>query len=135
MTELERLRRGEFWLAWIRLVAVPFAALQASVADPYPPGREPWAWASVAVLAAGAVVIFTLLRPREIPLERLRRIGAASVVFDFVVLSSLALSISAHGGTPIRQFMILVLVEATLRYGLRGGLGLTVAGAPVLFGC
>ena len=46
-TEARRLQRGERWLAWIRLAAVPFAVVQTIIAQPFPAGqREAWAWAS-----------------------------------------------------------------------------------------
>src|SRR4029079_10373483 len=62
MTELRRLRETERWLAWIRLVGVPFAAFQVAVGTDYPPGYERWAWITTAVFAVGTVVIFWLAR-------------------------------------------------------------------------
>ena len=55
MSERRRLQRGERWLAWVRLGAVPFAFFQTVVASPYPPGHEAWAWATTIVLTVGAV--------------------------------------------------------------------------------
>ena len=125
--------QAERWLAWVRLGAVPFVALQAVVADPYTFGQGVWLWATTAVFAAGAVVLLLLAR-RELDRTALRRLGFAALVFDFVVVSAFILGLYYQETTPIRQVMILVLVEAAFRYGIRGGLVLAAASVPVLFG-
>ena len=129
----EQRAHAERWLAWVRLGAVPFVALQAVVADPYTVGQGVWLWATTAAFAAGAVVLLLLAR-RELDRNALRRLGLAALVFDFVVVSAFLLGLYFQETAPIRQVMILVVVEAAFRYGIRGGLVLAAASVPVLFG-
>jgi len=57
--ELKRLTETERWIAWARLAAVPFAIVEVGLlSTDYPPGYENWAWATTALLAVGAVVLF-----------------------------------------------------------------------------
>jgi signal transduction histidine kinase len=131
LSELQRLRRGERWLAWVRLGAIPFAVFQAAVSRPYPPGHEPWAWATTGALAVGGVVFFRLSR-NELDPKALSRMGLAALAFDFAIVSSYVFNLTFEPGTPIRQILVIVLIEAAFRYGIRGGLALVAASAPVL---
>jgi signal transduction histidine kinase len=124
---------AERWLAWVRLGAVPFAVLEAIVAAPYPPDRAAWLWTTTVVFAAGAVVFLVLVRREPSP-AALERLGLAALVFDFAVISSFILAVYYEPATQIRQVMILVLVEAAFRYGIRGGLMLAALSIPVLGG-
>ncbi len=132
MSPAQRLN-AERWLAWVRLGAVPFAVLEAIVAAPYPPGRAAWLWTTTVVFAAGAVVFLVLVRREPSP-AALGRLGLAALVFDFAVISSFILAVYYEPTTQIRQVMILVLVEAAFRYGIRGGLILAALSIPVLGG-
>lgn len=125
--------QGERWLAWVRLGAVPFAVFQTAVTTGWPPGVELWAWVTVVVLAVGAVVLWNLTRRPLLPAQ-LARLRLAALAFDFVVVSSFVLSLHFQRATPIRQVLILVLIEAAFRFGMRGGLWLTAASIPVLLG-
>ncbi len=125
--------RAEQWLAWVRVGAVPFAVAQAALMAPYPPGIAAWTWVTVGVFAVGAVVLFELSRRPMRPAE-LARLRLGALVFDFVVVSSFVLALHFQRTTPIRQILILVLIEAAFRYGIRGGLLLAAATVPVLFG-
>jgi signal transduction histidine kinase len=131
LSQTQRLRRGERWLAWIRLGAVPFAAFQAAVGRPYPPGHEAWAWATTGALAVGAVVFFRLSR-KELDRKTLDRVGLAALTFDFAIVSSYVFNLTFEPGTPIRQILVIVLIEAAFRYGVRGGIALVAASVPVL---
>lgn len=131
LSEVQRLRRGERWLAWLRLGAVPFAVFQAVISRPYPPGHEAWAWATTGALAVGAVVFFRLSR-KELPPKQLQLVGLAALAFDFAIVSSYTFDFTFQLGTPIRQILIIVLIEAAFRYGILGGLAFVVATAPVL---
>jgi signal transduction histidine kinase len=133
LSEVQRLRRGERWLAWLRLGAVPFAVFQVVISRPYPPGHETWAWATTGVLAVGAVVFFRLSRT-ELGPRQLRVLGLAALGFDFAVVSSYTFDLTFQRGTPIRQILVIVLIEAAFRYGMVGGLAFVVATAPVLAG-
>lgn len=132
MSPAQRLN-AERWLAWVRLGAVPFAVLEAIVAAPYPPDRAAWLWTTTVVFAAGAVVFLVLVRREPSP-AALERLGLAALVFDFAVISSFILAVYYEPATQIRQVMILVLVEAAFRYGIRGGLILAALSIPVLGG-
>jgi signal transduction histidine kinase len=127
----EQRLNAERWLAWVRLGAAPFVILEAAAASPYPPGRGAWVWATAIVFAMGGVVFFVLARRRPSP-AALERLGFAALVFDFAVISSFILSLYYQPTVPIRQVMILVLVEAAFRYGIRGGFILASLSVPVL---
>ncbi len=127
----EQRLRAERWLAWIRVGAVPFAAFQIAITPGYPPGHAAWAWVTTGVLAVGAAVIWWLAR-RDLPASALARLGFGALVFDFLIVSSFVLSLTFVRATPIRQVLILVLIEATFRYGIVGGLGFVLANVPTL---
>jgi signal transduction histidine kinase len=131
LSERGRLQRGERWLAWIRLGAVPFAIFQTIVASPYPSDREVWAWATTGAFAVGAVVIFVLSR-RDLDVESSKRLGLAALAFDFAVVTSYILVLTFQMETPVRQVLAIVLIEAIYRYGNLGGVVLVVACVPVL---
>jgi signal transduction histidine kinase len=92
-----------------------------------------WVWASAIVFAVGAIAFFVLARRKPSP-AALERLGFAALVFDFAVISSFILSLYFQPTVPIRQVMILVLVEAAFRYGIRGGFVLALLSIPVLVG-
>ncbi|HEX2293290.1 MAG TPA: ATP-binding protein [Gaiellaceae bacterium] len=122
----------EIWMAWVRLLAVVFAFVEVAVYDrPYPEGYDTWAWALTAVFAVGAVVLLVLAY-RVTSRESWRRIGLAALVFDTAVVYGYVLIFSFELGTPIRLLLFIPLIEAALRYGLRGGLALAVVSAGAL---
>ena len=132
MTTLRKRRHeAESWIARIRLGALAFACFQIfAIPDPYPPGYEELAWATTAALAVGTVAVFVLLR-RELSERQLRWLGFGALVFDAAVVSAYVLIFSFEPGTPIRQLFFIPVVEAALRYGLRGGIVLPIALVPV----
>ncbi len=130
MTYEQRLR-AERWLAWIRVGAVPFAVFQAAITPGYPPGHAAWAWTTTGVLAVGAAVIWWLAR-RDLQPRALARLGFGALAFDFLIVSSFVLALTFVRATPIRQVLILVLIEAAFRYGIVGGLGFVLANVPTL---
>jgi signal transduction histidine kinase len=117
-----RSSRIEVWTAWVRLLAVLFAVLEVGVLkSDYPPGYERWAWALTALLAVGAVVLLVLAY--RVPSRRAwRRIGLGALLLDSIVVYGYILVFTFEPGTPVRQLVFIPLIEATLRYGLRGGL-------------
>jgi K+-sensing histidine kinase KdpD len=130
---LERLREIERWIAWIRLFAVPFAALEVGVmTTDYPPDYEEIAWGITAVFAVGAVLLWILSR-RDRPLAAQRRLGVTSLVFDTAIVAAFfVLYHSFEIGTPIRLLLFLPIVEAAVRFGLVGGIVLPLALVPAL---
>ncbi|MGI8605885.1 MAG: ATP-binding protein [Gaiellaceae bacterium] len=129
--EAERLRETDAWIAWVRLAAVPFAAVQVLLTPAYPDGYEVWAWIATALLAAGAGVFLFLTRlPRSLAERHV--LGAASLAFDIGVVAAFVLVYSFEEGSPILQLLYLPLVEGALRYGLAGGLAVPFAQLPVV---
>src|SRR5918994_266585 len=132
MTEARRRRREmERWIAWIRLGAVPFAVFQVAFSSGYPGGYQTAAWLTTAVFGAGAAVLFALTR-RVLADGALGRLGLAAMAFDFAVVSTYVVVYSFERATPIRQLIFLAIVEAALRYGMAGSLGVALASSPVL---
>jgi signal transduction histidine kinase len=129
--ELERLRDTERWIGWVRLAGVPFAIFQVAIAGGYPHGYEAAAWLTTVCFGVGSVVLFRMGR-RELDRRDQIRFGALALVFDFAVVSAYVLVFSFQADSPVRQVMYLPLVEAALRYGIPGALGLAAASAPVI---
>ena len=83
--DANRRSRTEVWMAWVRLLAVPFAVLEVGLLkDDYPPGYERWAWALTALLAVGSGVLLWLAY--RVPEKAWRRIGFGALVLDTVVV-------------------------------------------------
>jgi signal transduction histidine kinase len=131
VTGAGRQREIERWVARVRVVAIPFAIFQVAVANTYPPGYERAAWIVTALFALGTALIFLASR-RDEPPGGWGRLSVAALTFDTAVISSFTLVYSYEPGTPIRQLLYLPLVEAALRYGIRGALVLTGATTPIL---
>ncbi len=131
MTEPERLRETERWIAWVRLAAVPFAIVNVAFARNYPSGFQARGWAITAVLTVGAVALLWLSR-REWPRAAQIRLGILATAFDFAVVAAYVLVYYFQTGSPIRQLLFLPLVEAALRYGIPGAVVMTAATVPVL---
>lgn len=132
MTELERLRAAERWIAWVRLGAVAFAVVNVGVVSTgYPSGYERWAWVTTAVLGVGALVVFLLSR-RELSPGGQRALGATALAFDTGIVLTYMLVFSFEPGVPAWGLLDLVVVEAALRYGIVGGLALPLAAMPAL---
>jgi hypothetical protein len=116
------------WIAWIRLLAAPFALLEVAIErGNYPEGDERWAWAIGATFAAGAVALFLAHRHQLAP----RALGAGAVAFDTVVVSAYVVLYGFEPNSPVRQLLVLVVVEAALRYGPVGALW-SITSAPAL---
>ena len=132
--EQERLRRWQLerWISLVRLIALPWAILEVALLSDYPSrGYEVAAWATTAVFALGAVAFF--LVGRRGARERAQpAICLAGLLFDTGVIWAYALVFTFEPGTPIRELLFFPVVEAALRYGLRGGLLMPAAQAPIL---
>ena len=130
--ELDRLRETERWIAWVRLAAVPFAIVEVGlVTENYPRGYEKWAWATTGLLTLGAALLFFLSRSTVFN-RAPRTVGLAALALDTAVISAFAVIYQFEIGSPIRQLFFVLLVEATVRYGIRGGLIMPTALIPVL---
>jgi signal transduction histidine kinase len=127
-------RQLELWAAWVRFAAVPWAALEVGLfTHDYPEGYEPAAWVATAALAVGAVAILLLVR-RDLPRPALRRLGLAALAFDTAIISAFAVILSFESGAPARSLIYVPVLEAALRYGLRGIVIVPIAIIPILIG-
>ena len=123
--DLERREARAAWIAWARLVAVPFAVLEVLVErGNYPPGDEARAWAITLVFGAGALVLLGGRARLWAP--------AVGLALDLAAVSAFVALYSFEAGTPVRQLLVLPVVEGALLYGIRGGVLLSIAGLPAL---
>ncbi|HMI21952.1 MAG TPA: ATP-binding protein [Gaiellaceae bacterium] len=130
--DIDRLRETERWIAWVRLAAVPFAIVEVGLlSTDYPPGYEGWAWATTGLLAVAAVGFFLLSRAEAFA-RAPRRIGLLGLAVDTVIVAAFALVYQYEVGSPVNQLFFVLLVEAAVRYGIRGGLLMPLAIAPLL---
>lgn len=120
--DLERPEVRSAWIARARLAAVPFVFLEVAIeSGNYPPRDEAYAWALASAFAAGALLLL------RFPERALLGLG-----FDWAVVSLWVALYSFEAGTPVRQLLLLPVVEAALRYGVRGGVLMPLASLPAL---
>lgn len=120
--ELDRPKVRSAWIAWARIAAVPFVFVEVAIeSGNYPPGDEAWAWALASAFTAGALLLL-----------RFPDRAAAGVAFDWAVVSAWVALYSFEAGTPVRQLLLLPVVEAALRFGVRGGALMPLASLPTL---
>jgi signal transduction histidine kinase len=105
--------------------------LQVALSTGYPSGYEFKAWTITLCFAIGAVIIFWLSR-RDLPPRRQVLLAVVALGFDTAVVSAYLLVYNFEAGTPVRQVMYLVVVEAAVRFGILGPLVLTALTVPVL---
>jgi signal transduction histidine kinase len=128
VTRSTQLRDVEKWIAWVRIGAVVFAALEVGVfSQGYPPGYEAAAWAATGALAAGAAALWFLSHRAYTPV-----VGFVALAFDSSVIAAFATIYSFEYGSPTRWALIFAVIEAALRYALVGGIVLPVATFPFL---
>jgi len=131
--ELQRRWELERWVSWIRVAAVPWAILEVAFLSPgYPSSSyEIAAWATTGALALGAALFFWVDR-RQIAPRLQPAVCLAGLTFNTAVIWTYALIYVYEPGTPVRQLLFIPVVEAALRYGLRGGLAMPFLQVPVL---
>ena len=123
---LSDLRAPLGWIAWVRLVAVPFVFFEVGIErGNYPPGYERWAWTLATLLAVGAAILFVWRAARGAT-------GFAAWVFDVAVVSAFAVVYSFEPSSPVRELLVLPVVEAALRWGRLGGALAPLASVPAL---
>ena len=131
--ELERLRRTEIWIAWVRVFAVPFAAFEVVVVgDEHPPGYERWGWATAAALTLGAFAFFWLAH-RDLDRKGLGRIGFLALAFDTAIVYAFVFVYTFEPSTPAWGILYIPVIEGALRYGVRGGALVPVVVLPLVF--
>ncbi len=116
----------EWWIGVVRLSAVPFAVLQVSLTTGLSTTDERTAWALVAALAVGAVVLFATVGDGTSRLHT-----AISMVFDFSILGAFVILFAFEQGTPTRQLLLIGVVVGAIRYGMVGGIVTALAYVPV----
>jgi signal transduction histidine kinase len=122
----------ERWMAWVRLGGAVFALVEVGLFSPdVPSGYRPAQWSLTAAFAAGTVVLFLL--SRAAPRSWLPTVGVTALVFDTAVVAVYAILYSYEYGNQTRWALILPIVEAALRYGLRGGTVVPLALVPFLW--
>ena len=131
-TPHEPLARFRRWLTVARLLAVPAAAARVAVEDDFPAGYEVWAWLVVGLLAVAATAVLIASR-RPLPRLTASRVDVAALAADFAVMSGLVLIFAFEPGQPMRSLSFIVVVEAALRFGFRGG-DATATAATLLLG-
>jgi len=119
-------RTLEWWIAVVRLAAVPFAVFQVALTANYPPGYESIAWLMTGILAVGAVTFYVLVRRGES-----RSLDVAAMVFDFGIIAAFTVLYAFELGTPTRQLLFLAIVAGAARFGLSGGIAVAFAAVPV----
>jgi signal transduction histidine kinase len=120
-------RAIERWIAIVRLGVVVFALLEVGLSEDFPAGYETAAWTLTGIFAAAAVALYLLARVAQE--DRLQALGFGSLLFDTAVIGAYATIFSYEYGNQTRWATILAVIEAALRYGLRGGVAI-----PVLLG-
>jgi hypothetical protein len=114
------------WIAWVRLVAVPFVFMEVAIErGNYPAGYERWAWAVASILAVGASLLF-VARAQD------GRVGVAAYLFDLAVVSAYVVIYSFEPSSPVRELLFLPVIEAALLWGRPGGVLAPFASAPAL---
>jgi signal transduction histidine kinase len=119
----------ERWVASVRLWGVAFAVLMvAAFSEHVRPGYRPPQWALTAAFAVGAVVLYAA--SQCVTARRLATLGVVALAFDTAVICTYAILYSYEYGNQTRWALVLVVVEAALRYGLAGGVGLPLLLIP-----
>jgi signal transduction histidine kinase len=125
---LERLRETEIWIAWVRLAGFVFAIFAVTVLE----GRAPAGYSTAqavttAVFGVGTIALLVLARTRG---RRIVWIGAVALLFDALIVCTYSVLYSYEYGSQVRWVLFLVVVEAALRFGIVGGVGLGLALVP-----
>ena len=106
-----RLRQAQQWIAYVRVAAIPFAALEVGVFTPrYPRGYEAWAWAVTAVLAVGAVVLLELARRAPGRTTALVALG-----FDTAIVVAYLVVYSFEADAQVKELLVFPVIEAASR--------------------
>jgi hypothetical protein len=120
------LREASLWIAWLRLAVAPFVFMEVAIErGNYPPGYERWAWTLASVFTLGAVGLFAT-RARD------GRLGLVAYVFDVAVVSGFVVLYSFEPSSPVREILLLPVIEAAVRWGRLGGVLAPVGSVPAL---
>jgi K+-sensing histidine kinase KdpD len=122
----------EIWIGFARLFAAAFAAFQLIlVSQEDLEASVTWGWILTGILAGGAVV-FLLLARRSLSSRTRTILGAAALVFDTAIIYAYIFTHAFSAGTQASRLVVLVVIEAAVRYGIAGGVGLTLLSVPLV---
>ncbi len=125
---VEQLNR---WSPQIRLAAAGLAVVYVALRrDELPAGHESFLWAICVVFASAAVALLVGIRRTDE--VRRARLDVAALALDVLAVFGFIFLFSYDPGQPLRSLVFLLVVEAGLRFGLRGGIGVAVASLPLL---
>jgi signal transduction histidine kinase len=116
----------------MRLLSVPIAVVEVAVTDSFPSGYRTWGWIACGTLAVGAAVLFVLTWIVEFELAGRRRVSELAVVFDTAIVFAFVFLYAYRSGQPTWALIYLPIIEAGLRFGTLGGVGVAVATIPLL---
>ena len=119
-------RSLEWWIARVRLLAIPFAVLQVSLTHHYPGADSTIAWGLTAALAVGAIALYVAVQRTAAPW-----LQNVAMAFDFTIIAAFTLLFAFEPGTPTRQLLLFAIVVGAARFGLKGGLAVAVAAVPI----
>ena len=125
------MRAQEIWIGWTRLLAAAFTvvlAVLARGADGISYGR---AWLVTGIFVAGALILAALAR-REWSVRGFQILGIAALTFDTAILYAFVFSHALTTGTASTRLVVLAVAEAAVRYGIVGGVGMTLVNIPLL---
>jgi signal transduction histidine kinase len=122
-------RAIERWIAWVRLGALAFALVEVGLSSSgASPGYRTAQWALTAAFGAVAIVLFWAAR--KVPDEWLGALGLAALIVDTLAIAAYGLIYTYEYGNQTRWALILVVVEAAVRYGRIGAVLLPIALIP-----
>ncbi len=128
----ERQRAQEMWIAYARLLAVIFAATQIFIVPYDEPGRDLNAGVALTAILAVGGVIFLFLARRDLSTRTRTLLGLVALVFDTAIIYGFVFTHAFSPGTSASRLLVLAVIEAAVRYGVAGGVWLTVANIPLL---
>jgi signal transduction histidine kinase len=109
----------ERWIARVRLAGALFALLEVAFFSPHARADyRPAQWSLAAAFLAGALVLVALswiARP-----SWLQPLGLAALLFDFAAVAAYGIVYAYEYGNQTRWALILVVVEAALRFAFVG---------------
>jgi signal transduction histidine kinase len=122
----------ERWIAWVRVGGAAFALVEVAFFSPGPPpDYRPAQWSLTGAFMAGALVLWALARIA--PPSWLGPLGFAALLFDTAVVCAYGLVYTYEYGNQTRWALVLLIVEAALRYALLGAVVMALALIPYVW--
>ncbi len=129
----ERQRAQEMWIAYARLLAVIFAASQILIVPYDEPGRSLNSGVGITFILAIGGIAFLFLARRNLSSRTRSIVGMVALLFDTAIIYAYIFTHAFSPGTAATRLVVLAVIEAAVRYGVAGGVGLTIANIPLLF--